>query len=118
MAALSPEECLRAYEVALGARRFEAVAPFISEDAVFWFTDGAFRGHAEIARAMEATWRALPDERYALSDLEWIGRGPELAMCRYRFAWESRGRTGAGRGSAALKRGPDGWQICHEHLSL
>lgn len=114
---MSAREILRAYEDGLKAQRFEAVAPFVHKDAVFWFSDGEHRGHTEIEAAMNATWAALPDERYWLTDQEWIAETCSLAVCRYRFHWVSGQRTGHGRGTTVLQNGAADWQITHEHLS-
>ncbi|MBU1305087.1 MAG: nuclear transport factor 2 family protein [Alphaproteobacteria bacterium] len=105
----------------INAHRFELVSPLIAEDAVFWFGDGSHVGLEAIGRAFEATWQALADETYWLEDLHWIARGDLAAACVYRFCWTATvggaPARGSGRGTSVLGRGPQGWQIVHEHLS-
>ncbi len=63
------EEFLKLYERAANSRNFDMVAPFISEKAVFWFTNGTYEGVAAIRRAFEATWASIIDEQYTISNI-------------------------------------------------
>ena len=58
------EQFLRRYEQAANSGDFDQVAPLITEDATFWFTNGSFVGRAAIRAAFEDTWAIIQDETY------------------------------------------------------
>ena len=47
---MTPEDVLKAYETEIDRRDFDLLVPLISENAVFWFTDGSHLGLAAIRR--------------------------------------------------------------------
>ena len=118
---MEPEDVLREYETRINEHRFDAVEPLISDEAVYWFSDGSHSGKAAIRAAFEKTWRAINNDRYWLEERVWIARGDAAACCTYRFHWETEidGKRvgGTGRGTTVLRRESAGWKIVHEHLS-
>lgn len=100
---------------------FDAVAPLIADDAVFWFNDGSHSGLAAIRAAFEATWAVLTEEIYRIESLRWIATGDRAASCIYTFHWQAtvngERESGSGRGTSVLAKHADGWKIVHEHLS-
>lgn len=118
---MGPRELLAEYEHRLAKHNFDAVAPLISTDAIFWFSDGSHRGVDAIREAFEKTFAALPGERYWLEDITWLVESDMSAACVYRFRWTARreGRefSGGGRGTTIIRAEPEGWRIVHEHLS-
>ena len=112
---------LAEYAQVINHHRFDAVAPLIAQDAVFWFGDGSHVGIAAIRAALETTWRNLVDETYWVEDVRWIAEGTDAACCRYSFHWravvDSVPQAGSGRGTSVVARKADGWRIVHEHLS-
>jgi ketosteroid isomerase-like protein len=116
----SPELLLQTYEQRLVERRWEAVADLIHEDAVFIFSEGTFRGKKEIGAAFTRTFQTIQDERYEMSDVEWILVAPGAAACIFRFHWRGivagEETSGGGRGTIMMRRTGAGWQIVHEHL--
>jgi ketosteroid isomerase-like protein len=118
---MTPEDVLAQYEARINLHDFDELVPLISGEAVFWFNDGSFSGHAEIRQAFEATWARFADEVYWLEDKRWIAQGDGAAACLYRFNWKTeidgKSLSGAGRGTTVLRREAEGWKIVHEHLS-
>jgi ketosteroid isomerase-like protein len=118
---MTPQDVLKQYESRINLHQFDAVAPLIAEDAVVWFNDGSFAGHEAIRGAFERTWASLADETYWLTDLRWIAVGDVAASCIYQFNWKTtidgQEASGIGRGTTVLRKGANGWQIAHEHLS-
>ena len=118
---MTPQDALEQYEALINLHQFEAVAPLIAEDAVFWFNDGSFVGIEAIQGAFERTWRSFSDETYWLTDRRWIAVGDEAASCLYQFNWTAtvsgNRASGIGRGTTVLRKTVDGWKIVHEHLS-
>ena len=117
-----PEELLREYGRRVNRHDFAEVAPLIDPSALYWFSDGsAHEGLAEIRAAFEHNWRVIQREVYRIEDVRWVVRGPEIAVCAYRFRWEGETRTGPrsaeGRGTSVLRRTDAGWRILLEHLS-
>ena len=118
---MTPKDLLERYEADINRHDFDAVAPLISETAVFWFNDGSFVGHAAIRAAFERTWRTIQNERYWLTDRVWVAEGETAATALYRFNWsgliDGKACSGSGRGTTVLRLENSGWKIVHEHLS-
>ncbi len=79
----SAEDVLKQYETKINLHSFEAVEALISDEVVFWFSDGSFCGKPEINAAFEKTWNLIRNETYWLENLVWIARGDEAASCTY-----------------------------------
>jgi ketosteroid isomerase-like protein len=118
---MTPEEILRSYETKINLHRFAEVAPLISDEAVFWFSDGSHKGKREIKCAFEKTWQKLNNDTYWLQNIEWIALGDRAASCIYQFNWKTeingKALEGTGRGTTVLRKEDNGWRIVHEHLS-
>lgn len=113
---------MRRYQEAANSGDFSAVIEMLSEDAVYWFSDGSYRGPKQIRRAFERTWSTIHDEVYTIGDIEWMCESEDCAVCIYAFS--STGRIDEkltsfkGRGTNVLRKSDRGWKIVHEHLSL
>jgi ketosteroid isomerase-like protein len=113
---------LKEYERKANSRRFEEVAPLISDDAIFWFNDGSFRGIDAIKEAFENTWSLdIQDDQYYLDNVEWVIEEDTVAVCTYLYHWRGKvngqqKNLGDGRGTSVMKKEKD-WKIVHEHLS-
>jgi ketosteroid isomerase-like protein len=116
-----PAEFMREYERRTNTHRFEEVAPLIAEHAVYWFSDGSFRGIDEIRRAFEETWAVIRDEVYSVEDVQWLVQSGNSAVCIYIFRWrgivEGQQKQGMGRGTSVLTKIAERWQVVHERLS-
>lgn len=112
---------LNEYEKAANSRDFSKVAPFIADDAVFWFTNGEFKGKSAIQKAFEDTYASIEDETYTISGVEWVAVDHHVAVCTYRFKSDGlvngKRQIYEGKGTNTLKRIDGSWQIVHEHLS-
>jgi len=117
----SLETFLMEYARCTNTHQFDAVAPLIAEDAVYWFSDGSYRGLSSIRLAFERTWSIIHDEHYAIEDVEWLTVDTSSAACIYTFHWRGRIdgmlREGSGRGTTVLRQIDERWQVVHEHLS-
>jgi hypothetical protein len=113
-------ESLVAYEAALAQHRWEAIEPFIHDDACFIFSEGTHHGKPAIEIAIRATFQKIADEVYRISDVRWIHVTAGAALCTYAFNWSGLiggvAATGRGRGTSLLVSSPDGWKIKLEHL--
>lgn len=112
---------IEGYEQANNSHVWANVAPYIAPDATYWFTDGSYTGLDEIRKAIEATFEAIQDEIYKISDVKWPVMTDEAAVCTYRFSWrgivDGQPSSGTGRGTNVLKNRDGSWRIVHEHLS-
>ena len=110
-------DTLAAYAERINRHDFDVLVDLIAPDAVFWFSDGSHQGLPAIRRAFEATWAALKDETYAISEIVWLNE----EACAYRFARQAMidgvPQSGSGRGTSVFRRVGERWQIVHEHLS-
>ncbi|WP_329157087.1 nuclear transport factor 2 family protein [Streptomyces sp. NBC_01717] len=99
-------EFIRAYEQATNSHDITQLVPLIAPDAVYWFSDGSYRGREAILSAIAKTFATIRDEIYQIDDLEWIAHSDDHAVCRYRFTWtgtiDSQPRSGSGRGTNVL----------------
>ena len=113
---------MRTYEKAANSRNFNKVAPLLSDNAIFWFSDGSYAGIESIKLAFEKTWSRIMDEEYSIMHLKWLINGLDCAVCLYEFV--SKGTVDGkvsevrGRGTNVLKRMDNKWTIIHEHLSI
>ncbi|MFD6294320.1 YybH family protein [Streptomyces sp. NPDC060235] len=109
------------YEQANNRHDIARVVQFIADDAVYWFSNGSFRGLASVKSAIEQTFATSLNEVYEVQDLEWPVVTTDLAVCRYQFAWRGevagQSRSGRGRGTNVIVMRDGRWQIVHEHLS-
>ena len=116
----TPEETLQAYEQRLSRQSWDLVKDLIHEDAVFIFTESTFRGKEEIRQAFEKTFDLIKEEKYWLTNLNWVARTESMVSCEYLFNWEGiihgNPSSGGGRGSSVLIRTENGWKIIQEHL--
>ncbi len=117
----APTAFIRAYEQATNSHDIAQLAPLISSDAVYWFTDGSHRGRGAVLAAISQTFATIRDEVYRINELEWIATDTNQAVCRYHFAWtgivDGQPRSGSGRGTNVLVKIDGAWQMLHEHLS-
>lgn len=116
------EQFLKNYEVAANSCNFDNVEPLLTDDAVFWFTNGTYKGKAAIRQAFEETWASITDEKYSLSNVEWLGVAENLAVSVYDFTSDGMvddtQQVYKGRGTSVFCKRDGQWLICHEHLSM
>ncbi|MFC1998009.1 YybH family protein [Chloroflexota bacterium] len=118
---MKPEKFLRDYESALATQDWGSVSPLIHEDASVTFSNGqVLRGKEAIQGAFEINFRLIQDEQYAISDIHWVKKTAEFAVCLYAFHWSGliNGETasGSGRGTSVLVREGERWFLLTEHL--
>lgn len=117
---MTHESFLAAYEQALGLQSWDAIAPFIDDNACFVFSDGTHVGKPQIERAIRATFALIKDEKYRLENVQWIHVTGDCVLCTYQFFWSGwiNGvmSHGSGRGTSLLVSDATGWKIRHEHL--
>lgn len=115
------QSVIQNYEDATNSHDFDIVEKMLTEDAVYYFSDGTYRGIAELRQVFERTWAAIPDEVYRIVDVEWISVSEHSAACIYQYRWQGtyqgKKAEGGGRGTNALVKKDGRWLICHEHLS-
>jgi ketosteroid isomerase-like protein len=119
---MKPEAFLRDYEAALAAQGWESVAPLIHEDACVTFSDGSFyQGKREIQRAFKRNFALIQDEVYQISQVHWVRKAAEFAVCVYEFQWEGiiggKQAGGLGRGTMVIVKDGSAWLLAAEHLS-
>lgn len=118
---MTPEDILKLYETRINLHQFDQIAPLLSNDAVFWFSDGSHTGIDKIKGAFERTWQEIQNEVYWLEELNWIAAGDNAASCIYRFHWkgiiDGQLQEGYGRGTTVMRKVAGQWKIVHEHLS-
>lgn len=115
------EQFLRRYEKAANSCDFDLVAPFIDEHAVFWFSNGSYKGIVAIRKAFEETWATIKEETYAIHNVEWLFVTELEAVCLYTFTSEGKvdgqRQRYQGRGTNILQKKDGKWKMIHEHLS-
>lgn len=117
---MTPESFLAGYESALSTQQWDLVEPYFHESACVTFSNGTFKGKAEIQGVFERNFALIQDEQYGLSEQHWVTKTDELAICLYQFYWqgliEGEPASGSGRGTSVLIQTNKGWQIISEHL--
>ena len=120
-ASATPRDCLAAFEGALQRADLGAALAVLSDDVVFFYSNGsAHWGKEAIRAAIQANWDSLSVDNYATRDHIWV-EGEGAAACLYSFSWTAQmdGKEvgGRGRGTTVFRRDAAGWRIVSEHLS-
>lgn len=117
---MNPSTALFAYVAALNTHSWDQIAPHVTDDAVFIFTEGTFVGKPAAKAAFEKTFALIADEQFSLHDITWTAVSETIASCHYEFRWKGRisgeEASGGGRGTTILRKAGDRWLIAHEHL--
>lgn len=104
----------------LNTHRWTDVAPLVSDDAVFIFSEGTHIGKAAAKVAFEKTFAHIEDETYWTTDVQWTAVTNTMACCHFLFHWhgkiEGKEQSGEGRGSSTLIKLNGRWLIAQEHL--
>jgi ketosteroid isomerase-like protein len=112
---------LAEYERRTNAHDIDSWAKLVAEDATYWFTNGTHVGKQAIVDAVASNFRAIEDETYRISEIEWVYRTDDVAVVRYRFHWhgiiDGQPASGNGKGTTVMLRRDGRWQMTHEHLS-
>ncbi len=111
---------LSAYIEKLNTHSWEQIAPCVTEDVVFIFTEGTFVGKAAAKASFEKTFKLIQNEVFSLHDISWTAVTESMASCHYEFRWkgfiEGHEASGGGRGTSILRKVAGRWLIAHEHL--
>ena len=118
----SANDCLAAFEAALASADLDAATALLTDDAVFFYSNGsAHVGRDAIRAAIKANFDSIKDDNFATSDHIWLAQSSAAAACVYSFAWtgtmDGKKVGGRGRGTTILRHDAEGWRITHEHLS-
>ena len=118
--AMNHEIALTTYVEKLNTHSWEEIAPYVTEDAVFIFTEGTFVGKGAAKAAFEKTFNLIENEVFSLHDIVWTVVAGDVAVCRYEFRWKGlisgQEAEGGGRGTTILRKVDGRWLIAHEHL--
>jgi ketosteroid isomerase-like protein len=123
MTAASPQACAADFTAALLRRDIDAALALLSDDVVFFYSNGsAILGKDAFAALMTASWKLVENYKYESLDSTWVTQSDAAAAVIYSFAWSGLARgaevNGAGRGTRVFAKQPEGgWLIAHEHLS-
>jgi ketosteroid isomerase-like protein len=114
------ETALKAYIENLNTHAWDQIAPCVTEDAVFIFTEDTFVGKAAAKAAFEMTFKLIENEVFSLHDIAWTAVTESMAACHYEFRWKgligAQESSGGGRGTSVLRKVNSSWLIVHEHL--
>ena len=118
---MGPEDFLKNYESALATQDWQAVAPFIHQDACVTFSNGlAFFGRTQVQQAFESNFALIQEEQYSITNVFWVKQTNKFAVCLYTFEWRGliNGETagGSGRGTSVLVNELGKWWLLSEHL--
>jgi len=123
MAAHSPQACTVEFTAALLRRDIDAALALLTEDVVFFYSNGTvIVGKDAFASMMTSSWAMIDNYDYSTLDSTWVARSDTAAAVIYGFAWSglvrARAASGSGRGTRVFRNAPGrGWLIAHEHLS-
>jgi len=117
---MNHETALTNYVEKLNTHSWEDIAPCVTEDAVFIFTEDTFVGKAAAKAAFEKTFKLIEKEVFSLHDIVWTAVTDDVATCHYEFRWKGllsgQEASGGGRGTSILRKVNGRWLIAHEHL--
>jgi ketosteroid isomerase-like protein len=115
------ERFLKDYEKQTNTHDFKKVQPLIATNAIYWFSDGTYKGMPAIRRAFIRTFNTIKDETYSLKNVRWLVIARDMGVCTYDFYWSGKvggkRKSGKGRGTNVMVKNKGRWQMLHEHLS-
>ena len=115
-----PEDFLKRYESALATQSWDKVEPLIHENCVATFSEGTYKGKQEVESAFRSTFQLIKEERYTISNVDWVLKTNELAVLVFNFKWSGlihgQHMSGGGRGTSTLINCNGQWQLLAEHL--
>ncbi len=119
----TPQDCVSSFIAAMLARDMAAALSLLTDDVVFFYSNGtALWGKKAFEATMTANWKVISDYKYSTIDSVWLAQSADMATVIYAFAWSGQvggnAVKGDGRGTRVFQHGPEGWQICHEHISV
>lgn len=111
---------MQKYELALASQKWSSIEPLMHSDVCVTFSTGTFKGKEEVKKVFINNFSKIKDEKYSISNVHWAFLGEESAVCLYSFHWQGKinGQlcSGGGRGTSALVKVKNNWQILAEHL--
>lgn len=117
---MNHETTLTAYVEALNTHSWDRIAPHVTEDAVFIFTEDTYVGKVAAKGAFEKTFKLIENEVFSLHDIVWTVVTEDVATCHYEFRWKGlisgQESSGGGRGTTILRKVDGRWLVAHEHL--
>lgn len=118
---MSPQDFVNLYERALGTQEWAKVDPLIHPDCTVTFSNGtSHEGKEKVQSAFQRNFDLIKSEEYSISELHWVAETPDFAVFTFSFSWsgiiDGREASGMGRGTSALIRVEEGWQLISEHL--
>jgi ketosteroid isomerase-like protein len=123
MPADTPQACVENFTAALIARDMPAALALLTDDVVFFYSNGStISGKSAFAALMTASWAMVEDYKYSSGDTVWVAETETSAAVVYSFAWSGKARgsdvSGSGRATRVLRNEAGaGWRVAHEHLS-
>ena len=118
---MNPEIFIAQYETALASQDWAAIAPLILPEACVIFSSGeVLKGINAIKTAYERNFSIIKNEKYAMSDVEWIKKEADVAIYFFNFRWagiiDGKEVQGAGLGTATIVQQNGNWKLLLEHL--
>lgn len=117
---MNHETALKSYVEKLNTHSWDQIAPHVTQEAVFIFTEDTFVGKAAAKGAFEKTFKLIDNEVFSLHDIVWTVVADDVATCRYEFRWKGlisgQESAGGGRGTTILRKVDGRWLVAHEHL--
>ncbi len=105
---MNPDTAFASYVEKLNTHSGEQIAPQVTADAVFIFTEDTFVGKAAAKVAFEKTFKLIENEIFSLHDIAWTVVTDDAASCHYEFRWrgliEGQEASGGGRGTTSCGR--------------
>lgn len=119
---MTADEFINHYVHSNKTHSLEHTIELIDDNAIYWFSDKTCHvGKKAISQAIKNNFSTIKDETYTISDLTWIVKSSDIAVCTYNYKWSGlisgENRSGGGRGTSVLTKNNNKWLIKHEHLS-
>ncbi|MHC5228963.1 YybH family protein [Enterococcus sp. LJL99] len=115
------EKALMSYIEATNSHKFDNVEKCLSSNAVYFFSDKKCQSTKDIRSYFENAWNIIVNEKYEVSEVEWIIVTEEVATCIYNYKYsgfiENKFVEGGGKATNIFVKENSNWLLLHEHLS-
>ena len=118
---MTSENFVAAYGKAIASQDWDNVTPLMHANCSVTFSDGSLhQGKKEVEVAFRRNFSLIQDEKYAISNVNWIVKTDGFAVFTFVYEWSGtiagKPARGIGRGTSSLIKKNETWLLTSEHL--
>ena len=117
---MNPREFIKAYENAISEQSWNKTEKLIHPDCVVTFTNGTYKGKAQVEAIFRKNFDLIKDEIYTISNVHFVIEKSDYVVFIFNYNWSGiihgEPAEGGGRGTSVIVKQNGNWQLISEHL--